>query len=62
MAGNAQAAFELGMTFDRTFLSQWGVRDFVSDAAQAREWYDRAIQLGSTEASRHLARLTGLPQ
>src|SRR5262245_13353406 len=61
MAGNAQAALELGMTFDRTFLTQWGIRGFVSDAAQAREWYDRAIKLGSTEASRHLARLTGLP-
>jgi len=62
MAGNAQAALELGMTFDRTFLAQWGARGFVSDAAQAREWYDRAVKLGSTEASRHLARLTALPR
>jgi len=58
-AGNAQAALELGMTFDPVFLKKWNVPGFAPDAAQAREWYNRAIKLGSSEASRHLEQLTG---
>ena len=61
IAGNAQAALELGKTFDRAFLAKWGVLGPAADAAQAREWYDRAIKLGSTEASQHLARLANVP-
>src|SRR5712691_1729581 len=56
-AGNAQAALELGMTFDPVFLKKWNVPGFAPDAAQAREWYNRAIKLGSSEASRHLEQL-----
>jgi hypothetical protein len=55
--GNARAALELGMTFDPVFLAKAGVLGLVPDVAQAREWYDRAFQLGSTEAARHLERL-----
>jgi hypothetical protein len=62
IAGNAQAALELAMTFDQVSLAQWGVLGFAADAAQAREWYDRAIKLGSTEAARHLARLASMPR
>jgi len=58
-AGNAQAALELGMTFDPVFLKKWNVPGFAPDAAQAREWYNKAIKLGSSEASRHLQQLTG---
>ena len=58
--GNAQAALELGMTFDPVILTKWGVLGFAPDAAQARVWYDRAMKLGSTEASRHLEQLTGV--
>jgi hypothetical protein len=58
--GNAQAALELGMTFDPVFLTRWGAVGFAPDVAQAREWYERAIKLGSTEASRHLEQLTDL--
>jgi TPR repeat protein len=58
--GNAQAALELGMTFDPVLLAKWGFPGFYPDVAQAREWYDRAIKLGSTEASRHLERLAGV--
>jgi hypothetical protein len=61
-AGNAQAALELGMTFDPAFVKKWNVPGFAPDVAQAREWYGKAIKLGSTEASGHLARLTGAPQ
>jgi len=62
IAGNAQAALELGLTFDGTVLAQSGVLGIGSDLGQAREWYERAIRLGSTEASRHLERLASLPK
>lgn len=55
--GNAQAALELGMTFDPSFLQQWGAVGFAPDLPQAREWYKRASELGSTEASRRLEQL-----
>ena len=54
--GNAQAAFELGLTFDQPLLAQSG------DVGQAREWYKRAIKLGSIEASRRLERLSSMPK
>jgi len=60
--GNAQAAFELGLTFDQPLLAQSGVPGFGPDVGQAREWYKRAIKLGSTEASRHLERLSSMPK
>jgi hypothetical protein len=56
-AGSAQAALEVGMTFDPVFLAQRGVLGFTADVAQAREWYDKAGELGSTEAPRHIERL-----
>src|SRR5262245_60733722 len=59
---SAQAALELGLTFDGTVLAQSGVLGIGSDLGQAREWYERAIKLGSTEASRHLERLASLPK
>jgi hypothetical protein len=62
IAGNAQAALELGLTFDATVLVQSGVLGIGSDVDQAREWYERAIKLGSTEASRHLERLASMPK
>ena len=58
-AGNAQAALELGMTFDPAFLAERGVVGFAPDVAQARGWYERAAELGSIEASRFLERLAG---
>jgi hypothetical protein len=62
IAGNARAALELGLTFDGTVLAQSGVLGIGSDVDQAREWYERAIKLGSTEASRHLERLASMPK
>jgi len=62
IAGNAQAALELGKTFDQAFLAKWGVLGFAADPAQARDWYDRAVELGSAEASQHLARLASMPR
>ncbi len=57
-SGNAQAALDLGMTFDPAFLAKWGAVGFTADVAQAREWYKRASNLGSTEAARRLEQLT----
>jgi TPR repeat protein len=57
-SGNAQAALDLGMTFDPAFLAKWGAAGFTADVAQAREWYKRASNLGSTEAARRLEQLT----
>jgi hypothetical protein len=57
IAGNAQAALELGMTFDPIILSEQGVVGFAPDVAEARGWYERAVGLGSTEASGRLERL-----
>jgi hypothetical protein len=62
IAGNAEAALELGLSFDGTVLAQSGVLGSGSDVGQAREWYERAIKLGSAEASRHLERLVSMPK
>jgi TPR repeat protein len=50
----------LGMTFDPDFLSEQGVLGFAADTEQARAWYEKAIRLGSAEASRRLARLANV--
>src|SRR5262249_24450157 len=62
IAGHAQAALELAFTFDEIVLAQSGVLGIGSDVGQAREWYERAIKLGSSEASRHLERLASMPK
>lgn len=59
-AGDAQATLELGMTFDPIVLTERGARGFAPDVAEARAWYQRAMALGSTEASRNLERLAGM--
>jgi hypothetical protein len=53
-AGSPQAALKVGMTFDPIFLAQNGVVGLAPDVALAREWYKKAMKLGSTEAPRHL--------
>jgi hypothetical protein len=58
-AGNGHAALALGATFDAVFLAQLGALGFAPDVAQARVWYQRALELGSTEASRRLDRSAG---
>jgi hypothetical protein len=59
-AGNAEAALELGMTFDPAFLAERGILGSASDVAQARAWYQQAMKLGSTEASRRLEGLASI--
>lgn len=59
--GSAQAAFELGTTFDPVFLRQLHAYGIDADAAQAQAWYLRASKLGSSQASRELKQLAGEP-
>jgi hypothetical protein len=54
-AGNSRAALALGATYDPDMLRKMGVLGFQPDAAQAREWYEKAASLGSGEASQRLA-------
>jgi TPR repeat protein len=51
----------LGLTFDPAFLAEQGVLGLAPDAAQARFWYERAVEVGSGEASRRLERLASRP-
>jgi hypothetical protein len=62
LAGSDRAALALGQTFDEAILTDWGVVGVAPDAARAREWYDRAIKLGSTKAAGYLERLAGIPK
>jgi TPR repeat protein len=41
-------------------LAELGVLGFAADPAQARVWYQRALELGSREASGRLDRLAGV--
>lgn len=55
--GDAQAALLLGTTFDPATFDKLNVIGAAPDPAEARAWYQRAIELGSTEAERRLAPL-----
>jgi hypothetical protein len=57
-AANATAALELGATYDPTFLQQQAMTD-MADVRMARLWYEKARDLGSTEAARRLESLPG---
>jgi len=50
--GDPRAALELGGTYDPLVLKRLNISaiNFYADAAQARDWYRRAADLGSTEA------------
>ena len=56
-AGSASAALMLGTTFDPLVIQQLGAIGVVSDVAQARQWYEKAMELGSDVASQRLAKL-----
>lgn len=52
--GDAQAALLLGSTYDPAMFKQLKVIGSAPDPVQARMWYQRAVELGSTEAVRRL--------
>jgi hypothetical protein len=55
-AGVADGAFAAGQTYDSAYLSAHNVLGVSGDEARARAFYQRAVQLGSTEAAAQLAR------
>jgi hypothetical protein len=57
VAGSAEAALMLGGTYDPDVLREIGVLGFAPNPAKAREWYQKALELGASEASRRLDRL-----
>ena len=61
-AGSAEAALALGATFDPLVLRRLGAIGAAPDAAQARQWYQKAVALGSTTASQPLAKLEAAAQ
>jgi hypothetical protein len=58
-AHSAQAALALGGMYDPTVLQQLHIRGVEPDIAEARNWYEKAKQYGSEEASRRLQALVG---
>jgi hypothetical protein len=52
-----QAALALGGTYDPIVLKRLGIVNFQADPAQAKDWYRRAAQLGSADASIRLEQL-----
>ncbi|MGA8496258.1 MAG: hypothetical protein WB764_12310 [Xanthobacteraceae bacterium] len=60
--GSAEAALALGATFDPLILRRLGAIGAAPDAAQARQWYQKAVALGSTTASQPLAQLEAAAQ
>ena len=56
-AGSAEGAFALGTTFDPVMLQRLGAIGAAPDLTEARRWYQRAAELGSSTASQQLAGL-----
>jgi hypothetical protein len=56
-AGNAQAAVTLAMTYDPRRLAELGAVGSLPDVSLARAWYQKAADLGSTEARRRIDEL-----
>jgi len=56
-AGLAQGAMALAGTYDPAELARFGVRGVQPNTAEARRWYERARQLGASDADQRLLRL-----
>jgi hypothetical protein len=56
-AGSGDGALALGQTFDPSVIQQLGAVGVKPDAAKARDWYQKALLLGSDAASQQLAKL-----
>lgn len=56
-AGEASAALMVAQTYDPAVLGTQDARNITADPAQARNWYQRAAQLGSVDAQRRLSQL-----
>jgi len=56
-AGLAEGAMALAATFDAAELGRLNVRGIKADSKLARQWYERARQLGAGAADERLRRL-----
>jgi hypothetical protein len=56
-AGDARGALRMGATFDPAFLSRAGMDGTAGNPKEARSWYQRAYDLGLTEADRRHKRI-----
>jgi TPR repeat protein len=62
-AGSATAAFALAETYDPLVVSKLNARGGITpDSAMAATWYEKAKDLGSSEAPERLERLARLPE
>jgi hypothetical protein len=57
-AGDASAAFALAETYDPSVLDKLATTGIQPDVALARQWYEKAKELGSTAAPERLVGLT----
>jgi hypothetical protein len=55
--GLAQAAMALAATYDESELTSPNLRGVSPDAKEAKRWYERARQLGASDADQRLRRL-----
>jgi len=56
-APDANAALMLAQTYDPDVLGTSDVRNIIPEPAKARAWYQKAAELGSSDAQRRLAQL-----
>jgi hypothetical protein len=56
-AQEASAALLLGQTYDPAVLGKQDMRSITPDPAKAREWYEKAAQLGSVDAQQRLSQM-----
>jgi hypothetical protein len=56
-AGDANAAMALAATYDPAMLAKLGVVGVIGDVEKARTWYQKAENLGASEATRRLGLL-----
>ena len=56
-AGDAQAANAMGATYDPDLFNTLQVRGMRPDVELARQWYMRAMDLGSKDSIERLERL-----
>ena len=57
--GFAQGALRLGATYDPAEMASLRATGLQADPKEARTWYERARELGATEATSRLSRLAG---
>jgi TPR repeat protein len=58
--GEADAAYELGRTFDPDVLAVLGAEGLGADKATALNWYERASETGNKQAKERLRILASL--